>query len=134
MKKTILFIAILLGIIASSVTTVNAQCANARVHNRTAFDMYVTIYDQCSGSTGAVLVPSGLTVVIPMPSATCAMLSGNIYYPSVIAPPNPCAGNHPICPPSGSPCTICSFPNQKTVTTTITPLIPSGCEYDIDII
>ncbi|MGV3598346.1 MAG: hypothetical protein ACO1PI_10810 [Bacteroidota bacterium] len=130
MKKTILFFVILLGFIAAS-TTVSAQCANARVHNRTAYDMYVTIYDQCSGSTATVLVPAGpLPVVIPMPSSTCAMLSGNFYYPPVI-PANPCSGNHPICPPSGSPCTPCA--GAITVTTTVTPLLPSGCEYDIDI-
>ncbi|KAB2918780.1 MAG: hypothetical protein F9K23_01180 [Bacteroidetes bacterium] len=133
MKKTILFFVILLGFIAAS-TTVSAQCANARVHNRTAYDMYVTIYDQCGQNTGAVLVPANTPVVIPMPSATCAMLSGNIFYPTIPFPGNPCSGNHPICPPSSSPCTICSGFSPKTVTTTVTPLLPSGCEYDIDII
>jgi hypothetical protein len=131
MKKTLLFLAIVLGIIVSSVTTANAQCANARVHNRTAYDMYVTIYDQCGQNTGAVLVPANTPVVIPMPSSTCAMLSGNFYYPPVI-PANPCSGNHPICPPSGSPCYPCA--GAITVTTTVTPLLPSGCEYDIDIL
>lgn len=127
MKKTILFFVILLGFIAAS-TTVSAQCADAAVHNNTAYSMDVTIYDQCSNSTATVTIAPNTSYIFTMPSALCAMQSGNIYLAT-----GPCAGNHPICPPSSSPCSACSFPNLIGITTTVVNHLPpaTGCHYDI---
>ncbi len=130
MKKTILFFVILLGFIVAN-TTVSAQCADAAVHNNTLYSMDVTIYDQCSNSTATVTIGAGQSYIFVMPSSTCAMQSGNVYFAS-----GPCAGNHPICPPSSSPCTICAgSPSPLTVTTTVVTHMPpaTGCHYDIDI-